>query len=38
MSLAKEFKIIQTIGSGAYGEILLVEDFKDSKTYVLKKL
>lgn len=34
---AHQYKEIRQIGSGAYGEIFLVEDLVDSNHYALKK-
>lgn len=33
-----EYKELKLIGSGAYGQIFLIEDLSDSKEYALKKL
>ena len=34
----KSYKEIKQIGSGAYGQIFLIEDLEDTNYYALKKL
>lgn len=36
--ICREYHIIQTIGQGAFGKVLLVEDKKDGEIYALKQI